>query len=108
MKRVLAFAVAAALVSGFSALAAGDAAPAPATTLKPAEPVTLPKNIVWETNNDEPMIGSPKALRGGALNLAIDSYPLTLRLMGPNSNDLICRVESRLHHGISRSSPCIR
>ena len=85
MKKLFAMAVVVGLVTGFFAFAAGDAAPA--ATVQPAEPVTLPKNIVWETNNDDPLIGSPKALRGGTLNLAIDSYPLTLRLMGPNSND---------------------
>ena len=52
-----------------------------------AGPVTLPKDIVWETDNDEPLIGSEKAIRGGTLNVAIDAYPLTFRLMGPNSND---------------------
>jgi microcin C transport system substrate-binding protein len=53
----------------------------------PGEPVTLPKDIVWETNNEEPLIGSEKAIRGGRLNIAISSYPLTFRLMGPNNND---------------------
>ena len=50
-------------------------------------PVTLPKDIVWETDNDEPLIGSEKAIRGGTLNVSTSSYPLTFRLMGPNSND---------------------
>ena len=86
MKRLFVAAVVIAVVSGFSTFA-GDAAPAPGTTLQPSTPVPLPGNVVWETNNDDPMIGSPKALRGGTLNLATDSYPLTLRLMGPNSND---------------------
>ena len=49
--------------------------------------VTLPDGIVWETNNDNPLIGSPDAIRGGALNYMIGAYPLTFRLMGPNSND---------------------
>ena len=57
--------------------------PAPA----PSGPVTLPKDIVWETNNDDPPIGSAKALRGGTLNVSIGAYPLTFRVMGPNSND---------------------
>lgn len=60
------------------------AAPAPAT---PAEPAVLPKDIVWETNNEEPLIGSEKAMRGGTLTVAIGAYPLTFRLMGPNNND---------------------
>ena len=49
--------------------------------------VTLPDGIVWETNNDDPLIGSPDAIRGGAFNYMIGAYPLTFRLMGPNSND---------------------
>jgi microcin C transport system substrate-binding protein len=49
--------------------------------------VRLPPDIVWETNFDDPPIGSPDAIRGGTFNYLISSYPLTLRLMGPNSND---------------------
>ena len=52
-----------------------------------ADPVTLPDGIVWETNNDDPLIGSPDAIRGGGFNYMIGAYPLTFRLMGPNSND---------------------
>ncbi len=85
--KLLVAAVVAGLMCGFSALAAGDAAPAPSTVNIPAEPVTLPKDIVWTTDNNEPLIGSPKALRGGTLRLAMGAYPLTFRLMGPNSND---------------------
>ena len=42
---------------------------------------------MWQTNNDDPLIGSPEAIRGGAFNFFMGSYPLTFRLMGPNSND---------------------
>ncbi len=49
--------------------------------------VTLPADVVWQTNQDDPPIGSAQALRGGTLNESIGAYPLTLRLMGPNSND---------------------
>ncbi len=51
------------------------------------EVVALPDDIVWETNMDDPPIGSPEAIRGGTINLPLYSYPLTFRLMGPNSND---------------------
>ncbi|MBM3779163.1 MAG: ABC transporter substrate-binding protein [Acidimicrobiia bacterium] len=73
-------------------LAAGDAAfvaarqggdPPPAA----AEPATLPDGIVWETNSDDPPIGSEAALRGGTFTHPMGSYPLTFRLVGPNSND---------------------
>jgi microcin C transport system substrate-binding protein len=49
--------------------------------------VTLPEDIVWETNHDDPPIGSAEAIRGGTFNYFISSYPMTFRLMGPNSND---------------------
>ena len=52
-----------------------------------ADPVTLPDGIEWVTNNDDPLIGSPNAIRGGTFNYLIGQYPLTFRLMGPNSND---------------------
>jgi microcin C transport system substrate-binding protein len=52
-----------------------------------ANPVTLPDGIVWETNNEDPLIGSPAAIRGGTFNYPLCAYPLTFRLVGPNSND---------------------
>ncbi len=52
-----------------------------------AAPVALPPDIVWETNDTAPLIGSEKAIRGGRFTAAIGAYPLTFRLVGPNSND---------------------
>ena len=52
-----------------------------------ANPVPLPDGIVWETNNEDPLIGSPAAIRGGTFNYPLGAYPLTFRLVGPNSND---------------------
>jgi microcin C transport system substrate-binding protein len=76
------------LLPAASLIAADATAPAaPAAAAAPAGPVTLPKDIVWETNNDDPLIGSEKAIRGGRHNAALFSYPLTFRLFGPNSND---------------------
>ena len=53
----------------------------------PVPELVATDDIVWETNLEEPLIGSPDAMRGGTLNYFISSYPLTFRLMGPNSND---------------------
>ncbi|NWG74069.1 MAG: ABC transporter substrate-binding protein, partial [Rubrivivax sp.] len=64
-----------------------SAAPAAASATAAAPRVALPAGIVWETNDDDPPIGSAQAIRGGTLRDSIGSYPLTLRLMGPNSND---------------------
>lgn len=77
------------LLLGLAAEVAVHAAPsAPATAASaPVAVVTLPADIKWETNNDDPPIGSSQAIRGGTFNDAIGQYPLTFRLMGPNSND---------------------
>jgi microcin C transport system substrate-binding protein len=64
-----------------------DAASAVTADGTPGAPVKLPADIRWETNNDDPPIGAPEAIRGGTFRDAIASYPLTFRLMGPNSND---------------------
>lgn len=69
-----------------------DAQQEPAAQEAPAPqersgPVTLPPDVVWETNMDDPLIGSEEAIRGGTFISAIRSYPLTFRLMGPSAND---------------------
>jgi microcin C transport system substrate-binding protein len=51
-------------------------------------PLPMPaRDLRWETNNDDPPIGSPRAERGGTFRFGLGAYPLTFRLMGPNSND---------------------
>ncbi len=64
------------------------AQPAPtadgATTAPLAPP---PGEIPWVTNLDDPPIGSLEAIKGGTFNTFMYDYPLTFRLMGPNSND---------------------
>ncbi|MBF0442321.1 MAG: ABC transporter substrate-binding protein, partial [Oligoflexales bacterium] len=52
-----------------------------------AEPA-LPKDIKWETNEKTPPISSKDAKTGGVFKTYMDSYPLTFRLFGPNSNDM--------------------
>jgi microcin C transport system substrate-binding protein len=66
---------------------AAAATAAAASASAPRSPAVLPADVKWETNNNDPPIGSPEAIRGGTFNDAIGSYPLTFRLMGPNSND---------------------
>ena len=74
-----------------------DKAPAPAARADKA-PVTpapdrpavakaaLPEGIVWLTNDSDPVFASAEAVRGGTLHVALMSFPLTFRTVGPDSN----------------------
>jgi len=46
----------------------------------------LPDNIHWLTNESDPVFSSPKALKGGIFHSAITSFPMTFRVVGPDSN----------------------
>ena len=46
----------------------------------------LPDDIQWLTNDSDPVYASPEAQKGGTLRLAIRSFPLTFRTVGPDSN----------------------
>ena len=87
MKRAVALVFAAGTMLLSTVLIDGQTATTPAALVQSAGPVTLPLDIVWETNNEDPPIGSPAAIRGGTFNFYMTSYPLTFRLVGPNSND---------------------
>lgn len=49
----------------------------------------LPQNLNWETNWDEPDIGSPDAKKGGVFHYFFEGlgFPDTLRVVGPKSNN---------------------
>ena len=46
----------------------------------------LPENIQWLTNEGDPVFSSEKAKKGGTLHLSISSFPMTFRVVGPDSN----------------------
>lgn len=46
----------------------------------------LPGGLTWLTNDTDPVYASPEARKGGTLNLSITSFPLTFRVVGPDSN----------------------
>jgi len=46
----------------------------------------LPGNIKWLTNESDSIFSSPKALKGGIFHSAITSFPMTFRVVGPDSN----------------------
>jgi microcin C transport system substrate-binding protein len=47
---------------------------------------TLPDGLVWETNDDDPVYASSDAKKGGMFRSAMLTFPLTLRVVGPDSN----------------------
>ncbi|MFH2047033.1 MAG: extracellular solute-binding protein [Pseudomonadota bacterium] len=46
----------------------------------------LPKDIKWLTNNSDPVFASDDAKRGGIFHAALMSFPMTFRVVGPDSN----------------------
>ena len=46
----------------------------------------LPENISWQTNDNDPVFASPGAQKGGTLREALVSFPMTFRVVGPDSN----------------------
>ena len=46
----------------------------------------LPRGLVWETNNEDPIFASPNAKPGGAFRTYVLAFPLTIRRVGPDSN----------------------
>lgn len=46
----------------------------------------LPQNIQWLTNDGDPVFSSDQAKKGGILHLSMGSFPMTFRVVGPDSN----------------------
>ena len=46
----------------------------------------LPEDIQWLTNDSDPIYASHDAKKGGTLHSAVLSFPLTFRVVGPDSN----------------------
>ena len=55
--------------------------------LKFGKPSDIPAGLVWQQGLDQPEVGDPKAKKGGAFRLYIDSFPPTIRPFGSNSNN---------------------
>ncbi|MBU2862737.1 extracellular solute-binding protein [Reinekea marina] len=47
---------------------------------------SLPANLTWISNMDQPVFANQEAPKGGTVNYRISSFPLTLRTEGPDSN----------------------
>ncbi|MCW8331367.1 extracellular solute-binding protein [Photobacterium sp. SDRW27] len=47
---------------------------------------TLPADLSWVSNMDEPLFASAEAKFGGTLRMSMQSFPQTLRSVGPDAN----------------------
>jgi len=47
----------------------------------------LPEKLEWITNDKDPVFSDPRAKKGGTFYKAIGQFPLSLRTVGPDSND---------------------
>ncbi len=74
----------------------------------------LPEDLEWHDGLDQPELGSPKAVKGGTIRLALQrSFPSTFRVFGPNSNNAFRRYLYddidipliRLHPGTGKLIP---
>ncbi|MCG8632751.1 MAG: extracellular solute-binding protein [Desulfobacterales bacterium] len=63
-----------------------DAASPPEPVLQELTYHSLPDNINWLTNDRDPVFSCPKAIKGGMVRSALPSFPMTFRVVGPDSN----------------------
>ncbi|WDP88221.1 MAG: ABC transporter substrate-binding protein [Desulfobacter sp.] len=64
----------------------GDAVTEKPVQLAKLEYEQLPEGINWQTNNSDPVFASPHAKKGGMVRAALLSFPMTFRVVGPDSN----------------------
>ena len=48
--------------------------------------IPIPADLQWLKNESDPVYASPESRKGGALNSWVLSFPLTFRVVGPDSN----------------------
>jgi len=58
----------------------------PVFSKKEKKIAVLPEHIKWQTNESDPVFSSEMARKGGTLYSAITSFPMTFRVVGPDSN----------------------
>ncbi|MTI12872.1 extracellular solute-binding protein [Sansalvadorimonas verongulae] len=59
----------------------------------------LPDGLNWINNSDQSSWADPQAKKGGVFYSHIDSYPLSLRLVGPNTNGTFARYARLVGNG---------
>ena len=65
----------------------------------------LPGDIEWLTNDSDPVYSAPEATKGGTFRSSLQSFPLTLRLVGPDSNSAFAGVMRSLQLSLIETHP---
>ncbi len=72
----------------------------------PDYPVSpLPDNLVWETNNEDPVFASPNAKKGGVYRDSLQGFPLTIRSAGPDANGIFANYIRSYQMGLTNIHP---
>ncbi len=75
------------------------------TCLVAAAPKHLPDDLLWHSNEDDPVYGDPAAVQGGIYRTFINSFPATLRSVGPNSNGAFRKHLTHLQMALTQIHP---
>ena len=65
----------------------------------------LPEGLVWETNNEAAIYSSDKALKGGTFTSYLTSFPLTFRVVGPDSGNVYRSIILKNQMGLTAIHP---
>ena len=68
-------------------------------------PITLPGNLIWQTNVVDPEFTDPLAKRGGVFRTFMLTFPMTLRRVGPDSNGAFANYLRPLMMGTTQRHP---
>lgn len=60
---------------------------AAAIALQPYPNSELEEQLTWISNNEDPVFADPRAVKGGMFRTYTTTFPLTLRTVGPDSNN---------------------
>ncbi|HQQ74591.1 MAG TPA: ABC transporter substrate-binding protein, partial [Pseudomonadales bacterium] len=74
----------------------------------PASATPLPTDLQWLTNDSDPEFSDPAAQRGGTFRESMLGFPLTLRLVGPDSNGSFASVMRSLSMSLLGRHPNTR
>ena len=65
----------------------------------------LPEGLVWETNNEAAIYSSDKAVKGGTFTSYLTSFPLTFRVVGPDSGNVYRSIILKNQMGLTTIHP---